>query len=90
MGEEKERKGGEKEKEEEAGAEERSGKSGHGERNKDRREKKKKRCGFSSDVWRVHEQIFLFQCKLSKRGDFPAGPGTMTPHSQCRGPRMDT
>lgn len=22
--------------------------------------KKEKRCGFSSDVWRVHEQKFLF------------------------------
>ena len=52
--------------------------------------KKKKRCGFSSDVWRVREQKFLFQCKLSKKGDFPAGPVTMTPHSLCRGPRMDT
>ena len=39
MGEEKERKGGERKKEEGAGTDERPGKSGRGERNKERREK---------------------------------------------------
>ena len=42
MGEEKERKGGERKKEEGAGTDERPGKSGRGERNKERREKKRR------------------------------------------------
>lgn len=54
MGEEKERKGGERKKEEGAGTDERPGKSGCGERNKERREKKRKTGVDSHQMYGVY------------------------------------
>ena len=59
MGEEKERKGGERKKEEGAGTDERPGKSGRGERNKERREKKGKK------VWILIRCMACTQTKIS-------------------------
>lgn len=57
MGEEKERKGGERKKEE--GTDERPGKSGCGERNKERREKKEKK------VWLLIRCMVCTRTKIS-------------------------